>query len=240
MTSLPGHGVLTLFLSLATQKLPSGSWLLNWPSRRIPSGSGRGFVSPVSAVLSCQHWCFGATLVQARNDDQRAMKRIVYVSRSPLDSELHRHPLDLAAGAIIWAIKCLGGCLETNPIHTLTDHESVKHVDNATDRNPLAQICQQLPVYTVPHRKVVSNGNADMLLCLPLPATEHGPSGNTIIYPPDPTGAYVADYYDRQTNGSPPPDVSLGGLPRSTASVRWYALPLVSEDFQQFRAQGHG
>lgn len=97
--------------------------------------------------------------------------------------------------------------------------------------------------YAVTNRKGVSNGNADMLSRLPLPATEQDCSGKTSIYPPDPARVYLSRSCGLQTFDSPTPGVGLGRLVRPAADVRWDTLPsvaedLASEDFQDFRPHG--
>ena len=167
------------------------------------------------------------------------MRPIAYISRATLDSERHRTPLDLEAGSIVWAIKCLRYLWGTK-FRISSDHKALARIGKMGDLT--ARVQRRLEVftafdYTLEYRKGSTNGNADFLSRLPVPATEHDRSGSSSLTPVDDGGNFIIRAWGLRTRSSPPPGVGLGGLVPHPVSTVSDAIPFGSSNFRGFRAR---
>jgi len=81
----------------------------------------------------------GATLEQKQPDG--TIKPIVFISRATLDAERNWTPLDLEAGAIVWAIKRLREYLRGTKFCILSDNSALQNMSKISEHNPRVQRC---------------------------------------------------------------------------------------------------
>ena len=165
----------------------------------------------------------------------------MYISRSTLDSERNWTALDLEAGAIVWAIKRLRGYLRGTHFQIWTDNQPLENLSRLAEHNPRVQRWLELLTayqYTLKHRSGASNGNADMLSRLPVPATEHDISGDTRITMPDDIGIYLVRASGRTTSGPATPGIGLGGL-RPNSNTATLGQAPVTHDHSEMREDRH-
>ena len=79
--------------------------VLVYPNRDAVTDNSRPFRLYCDASVDG----FGATLEQEQDD--HTIRPIVLISRTTIESERHRTPLDMGTGSIIWRIKRIQGCL---------------------------------------------------------------------------------------------------------------------------------
>ena len=180
----------------------------------------------------------GATLEQKQPDN--TIKPIVFISRATLDAERNWTPLDLEAGAIVWGVKRLREYLRGTKFCIISDNQALQNMHKISDHNPrVARWIEFLSAYqyTVVHRPGATNGNADMLSRLPIPATEADKTGYSSITSPDDVGVYLIQSSGRSTTRVPH-GVGLGGLVPRTPSAALGGLAPIAEDFCDFRKHG--
>ena len=127
---------------------------------------------------------FGAALEQEQTDG--SIKPIAYISRATLDSKRRLTPLDLEAGSIVWALKCLRGYLWGTKFRIFSDHKALESIGKVGNHNARVQRLLEILTafdYTLEYRKGSANVNADFMSRLPKPASEHDHNGSTSLTP---------------------------------------------------------
>ncbi|CAB1118696.1 unnamed protein product [Ectocarpus sp. CCAP 1310/34] len=177
----------------------------------------------------------GATLKQEQADG--SVRPIVFISRSTLDAERNWTPLDLEAGAIVWAIKRLRRYLRGTHFQIWTDNQALENISKVGDHSPRVQRwLESLTAYqyTLKHRPGSSNSNADMLSRLPIPPSTQDITGYSRITMPDDVGVYMIRATGNIPSGPSPQGITLGGLVPNNGSDTLSGSPLTSADFQDF------
>ncbi|CAB1099790.1 unnamed protein product [Ectocarpus sp. CCAP 1310/34] len=155
----------------------------------------------------------GAILEQEQADG--SVRPIVFISRSTLDAERNWTPLDLEAGAIVWAIKRLRGYLRGTHFQIWTGNQALENISKVGDHSPSVQRWLEFLTtyqYTLKHRPGSSNSNVDMLSRLPMPPTPQDITGDSRITMPDDVDVYMIGATGNTPSGPSPQGIALGGL----------------------------
>ena len=182
---------------------------------------------------------FGAAFDQGQT--KGFVRPIAYISSAALDSEMHRIPLDLEAGSVVWGIKRLRGYLWCTKFRIFLDHTALKSIGKVGDHNARVQRWLEFLTafdYTLEYRKGSANGNADFLSRLPEPATEHDRTGSNSLIPVEDCGIIFTQACGLRTHASPVPGVGLSGLVPHPESAVFGGLPFASSNVRDFRTHG--
>lgn len=123
-----------------------------------------------------------------------------------------------------------------------TDHKSLGTLAKVSDNNVRMQrwleFLTYYTSYTLEYRKGASNGNADFLSRLSIPATEHDRSGSSGLTPADDDeGIYLIPSYGCQQYGvASSPGVGLGGVTSNPEGAVLGGLAPSASDFADFRS----
>ncbi|CAB1119356.1 unnamed protein product [Ectocarpus sp. CCAP 1310/34] len=166
---------------------------------------------------------FGSSLEQGQLDG--LVRPNVYISRATLPAERNWTVLDLEAGGIVWAIKCLRGYLWSTKFIIYSDHKALESIGKVGEHNARVQRWLEFLsnfTYTLKYRKGSANGNADFLSRLPLPAQDTDKTGPDCIDGVDQAGVFLIWACGRNYHSSSTPEVPLDKQPdrRSAAAIR--------------------
>ena len=182
----------------------------------------------------------GATLEQEQ--PHGSVRPIAYVSRGNLDSKRHWTPLDLKPDSIVCAIKRLRGYLWGTKFGIFLGHKALENIGKVGDHN--ARVQRWLGYltafgYTLEYRKGSANGNADFLLRLLQPPTEHDRSGSSCLTPVDDEAIYLVRACGLLIHPHRPPALAWVGWCPNPIAPSWVGPPLPPLIFAIFAHTGH-
>ena len=115
----------------------------------------------------------GAVIEQKQSDD--SIRPLGFLSRTTMPNKRNWSATELECAAIVWAVKKNRQLFYGIPVVVVSDHQPLKNLESlSTKVNRFQRRYDFLSAYskTLEYRPGTANGNADLLSCLPLPATK--------------------------------------------------------------------